>query len=152
MYVEGVVPDTAAKYATVVSDPDAADVVLVRMAAPFEPRTKGFENFFHAGSLEFPAEVSDRLLDLAKRKPLVLSVFLDRPAILTELAGVVAGLTADFGASDQALLDVLFGRTKPGGTLPMDLPSSMDDVRRQREDVPFDAIDPVYPYGAGVTR
>jgi len=152
VYVEGITAGNVARYATVTADPDIADVLLVRIAAPFEPRTDGFENFFHAGSLEFPADVSDRLLDLAKRKPLILSVFLDRPAILTEFTGVVAGLTADFGASDEALLDVLYGRTAPAGTLPLELPSSMADVRRQREDVPCDAIDPVYPYGAGVIR
>ncbi|SHN44944.1 family 78 glycoside hydrolase catalytic domain [Cryptosporangium aurantiacum] len=149
VYVEGADAEIVAEYATVTTDPNAADVAIVRIDAPFEPRTAGFENFFHAGSLEFPADVEHRLLDLAARVPVQLCVFLDRPAVLTPLARTVAGLAADFGASDEALLDVLFGRTAPGGRLPVELPSSMQDVRRQREDVPSDAIDPLFARGAG---
>ena len=43
--------------ATVVATPAEADVAILRLQAPYEQRATLFENFFHAGSLDFPAEV-----------------------------------------------------------------------------------------------
>ena len=51
---------------------------------------------------------------------------------------------------DRAVLDVLFGRAKPEGKLPFDLPSSMAAVLAQRSDVPFDTADPLYRFGHGL--
>ena len=150
IYVEGADPAVVAEYAEVTDDVAEADVALVRIGAPFEPRTAGFEAFFHAGSLEFADDERDRLLDLARRLPLVLDVFLDRPAVVEPLVAAVAALVGTFGAGDRALLDVLSGRARPEGRLPFELPRSMSDVRRQREDVPCDAEDPTFPYGAGL--
>ena len=59
-------------------------------------------------------------------------------------------LLADFGASDAALLDVIFGKAKPEGKLPFELPSSMEAVRNQKEDLPHDSKDPLYKFGAGL--
>jgi beta-glucosidase len=78
-------------------------------------------------------------------------VFLDRPAILTEIAGGAAALVASFGAADVALLDLVVGRFEPGGKLPFELPSSMDAVLRQLPDVPDDSEAPLYPFGHGLT-
>lgn len=39
----------------------------------------------------------------------------------------------------------------PSGRLPFELPSSMEAVRAQKEDVPHDWKDPLYPFGHGVT-
>jgi beta-glucosidase len=150
IYVEGADPAVVADYASVTEDLDDADMALVRIGAPFEPRTAGFEAFFHAGSLEFPDHERERLLDLARRVPLVLDVFLERPAVVEPLVAAVAALVGTFGAVDRAVLDVLSGRARPEGRLPFELPRSMSDVRRQREDVPCDAEDPTFPYGAGL--
>jgi beta-glucosidase len=60
-------------------------------------------------------------------------------------------LLADFGASDAALLDVLFGQVAPQGHLPFELPRSMDAVRAQKEDLPYDSVDPLFPYGYGLS-
>ena len=68
-----------------------------------------------------------------------------------ELAKAAAALLADFGASDAALLEVVFGRTTPTGVLPFELPSSMDAVRRQLPDVPYDSEDPLFPFGDGLS-
>ena len=38
-----------------VDDPADADVAILRLKAPYEQRGPGFEAFFHAGSLDFPA-------------------------------------------------------------------------------------------------
>ncbi|MEU4691144.1 hypothetical protein [Actinoplanes sp. NPDC023714] len=82
--------------------------------------------------------------------PTVVDVMLDRPAVLAPLAAGVAALTGTFGSSDEALLDVLFGRCPSSGTLPFELPSSMAAVEASREDVPNDTVAPLHPYGYGL--
>jgi beta-glucosidase len=151
VFVHGFDPEAVAGYATVVAGPEEADVALVRLHAPYEQRSTMFENFFHAGSLDFPQETVDEVLAIARAVPTVLEVFLDRPAILTPFAGEVRAIAADFGASANALLDVLFGEAAPQGRLPMDLPSSMGAVLANRPDVPFDTADPLYRFGHGLS-
>ncbi|MGA7206021.1 MAG: glycoside hydrolase family 3 N-terminal domain-containing protein [Specibacter sp.] len=151
VYLQGVSADTAADYATVVNTPEEADVAIVRLQAPYEQRETMFENFFHAGSLDYPAEQLEQLTKLCRTVPTVLDVFLDRPAILTPLAGQAAAIMANFGASATALLDVLFGAASPQGRLPMDLPRSMDAVQANLPDVPFDTIDPLFRFGHGLS-
>src|SRR5262249_25288463 len=70
----------------------------------------------HQGSLEFPAEQRERILGLAARVPTVVDVFLDRPAVLAEIAAGAAALVGSFGASDAAVRDLGFGRSRrPAG-------------------------------------
>nr|WP_309668568.1 hypothetical protein [Microbacterium sp. SORGH_AS_0454] len=78
-------------------------------------------------------------------------MFLDRPAILTDVAAAAAAVTGSFGSGDRAYLEVLFGRARAEGRLPFELPSSMAAVERSREDVPFDTEAPLFPYGHGLT-
>jgi beta-glucosidase len=150
VYVDGADPAVAAGYAKVVDDPALADVAIVRRGAPFEPRGGGFEAFFHAGRLEWTAEELAPVLELAAALPTVVDVWLDRPAVLTPLVPAAAALTGSFGSSDEALLDVLFGRSPATGTLPFELPSSMAEVEASREDVPGDTLHPLFPNGHGL--
>ncbi|MFF1574608.1 glycoside hydrolase family 3 protein [Leifsonia sp. NPDC058292] len=150
VYASGFDAETVADYATVVDSPAEAEVAIVRLHAPFEVRATVFENFFHAGSLDFPQETIDEVLAIARAVPTVVQVFLDRPAILTPFAETAAAILADFGAGNRALLDVLFGEASPQGSLPMELPSTMDAVRASRPDVPFDTADPLFRFGHGL--
>jgi len=151
LYVEGVDRATAEQYADVVDTPADADLAVLRVAAPYEPREGFLESMFHQGSLEFPVADRDRILEVAREVPTVVDVFLDRPAILTEIAAGTAALVGSFGAGDDAVLDLVFGRVAPTGRLPFELPSSMDAVLRQLPDVPYDSEDPLYPFGHGLT-
>ncbi|MFI1988103.1 glycoside hydrolase family 3 protein [Actinoplanes sp. NPDC020271] len=150
VYPDGVDPVVAAAYAKVTDNPALADVAIVRRAAPYEPRGGGFEAFFHAGRLDWTDDELAPVLLLAGTLPTVVDVLLDRPAVLTPLAGKAAALVGTFGVSDEALLDVLFGRAPATGTLPFELPSSMAAVQASREDVPNDTEDPLFPYGHGL--
>jgi beta-glucosidase len=149
LYVEGMDATTAGEYGDVVGSPTDADLAVLRLAAPFEPREGFLESIFHQGSLEFPAAERDRLLDIARQVPTVVDVVLDRPAILTEIAGGAAALVASFG--DAAVLDLVFGRFEPSGRLPFELPSSTDAVLRQLPDVPYDSEAPLFAFGHGLT-
>lgn len=71
--------------------------------------------------------------------------------MLTDINALAKGVIADYGASDAAVLDVIFGRAKPEGKLPFELPSSMEAVRNQKEDVPYDSKNPLYKFGYGLS-
>lgn len=60
-------------------------------------------------------------------------------------------MIADFGASDKSVCEVLFGNSKPEGKLPFELPSSMEAVRNQKTDVPYDSEEPLFEFGFGIT-
>lgn len=156
IYAEGVDAETlASRGLTVVSDPAQADIALLRLQAPYEPRPGGFERHFHAGSLEFPATESARITKIIETVPTsVVDVYLDRPAVLTPLVEAQVGaLVVNYGSDDDAFLDVCFGvgEAVPRGKLPFDLPRSMRAVESSREDVPFDTENPLFRFGHGLT-
>ncbi|MFE9041684.1 glycoside hydrolase family 3 N-terminal domain-containing protein [Streptomyces sp. NPDC007818] len=150
LYVDGVDPTVAAAYGEVVATPDEADLAVLRLRTPYEERPNRFESFFHSGTLAFEEPALGRILALLDTLPTIVCVNLERPAVLPEIAVGAAALLADYGASDDALLDVLFGRARPEGRLPFELPRSMDAVRAARPDVPNDTVDPVFPHGHGL--
>lgn len=154
VYLHHVDPQAAARYGwTVVSDPKEADVAIVRMTAPFETLHPGymFGAMQHEGNLGFrPGDAAyDSVARIMAAVPTVVTIYLDRPAILTPLKAKAAALLGNFGVSDAALLDVLTGKAKPEGKLPFELPSSMAEVEAQRSDVPHDTRRPLYPLGYG---
>lgn len=151
LYVEGVDAAVAAAYGDVVGTPEEADLAIIRLQAPFEQRDTTFENFFHAGSLDFAAEVVEHVREIAGQVPTVVDVLADRPPILEPITDAVAAVTVNWGASGAALLDVLSGRASAGGRLPFDLPRSMAAVEESRPDVPFDTADPLFRFGHGLT-
>jgi beta-glucosidase len=152
LYTENVDPAVAASYAELVDDPNEADVAFVRLFAPFEQRDGSFlERRFHAGDLDFKQPALNEILALLSRVPTVVDIYLDRPAVIPEISQASAALVADFGAEDAAVLDVVFGRAVPGGRLPFELPSSLNAVREQREDVPGDSREPLFPCGHGLS-
>ena len=152
VYAEGVAADAFAEYGDRVAAPEEAELALVRIGAPFEPRDDLFlEAWFHQGSLEFPPGLVARLRRIAAHCPLVVVVNLDRPAILTPLVPFAAAIAVEFGTSDAALLAALSGRIPPRGVLPVDIPRSMDAVRAAFADVPDGTEDPVFRRGTGLT-
>jgi len=152
VYVEGMQPMSLAGWAHVVATPEEADVAIVRTSAPWEQRGKpgDIDSFFHAGSLEFHADELAHLSELASRLPLVLDVHLDRPGILAPVVELASTVIGNFGSTDEALAQVVFGAAEPRGRLPFEIPSSMDAVRANLSDVPNDTADPTFPVGFGL--
>jgi beta-glucosidase len=153
IYVRNIDPKVAAAYGTVVEDPKTADIAILRLKTPFYPVESPITmaRMFHHGDLDFKGKQKDSVLDLLKTVPTIVDIYLDRPAVIPEINAGARGLLADFGASDQAVLDVIFGKDKPGGHLPIELPSSMTAVRAQKEDLPHDSKAPLYPFGYGLS-
>jgi beta-glucosidase len=145
----------AAKYGfIVVRDPAKADLAIARMNAPFETLHPGyvFGAMQHEGDLGFRDDDADlaAIRQISAKVPTIVTVYLDRPAILTPISAMAAGLVANFGVSDAALLDVLTGKARPQGRLPFELPSSMADVEAQKSDLPHDSGRPLYRIGFGL--
>ena len=151
IYVEGIEPEAAKQYGQVVSTIKEAEMAIIRLNAPFVQRNGFLDSMFHAGDLDFKSPEKERILNLLEKIPTIVDIYLDRPAGIPEIAEKSTGLLADFGASDAAILDIIFGRFKPGGRLPFELPSSMEAVRKQKEDLPYDSENPAFPFGHGLT-
>ena len=154
VYLRGISPEVATQRGwTVVTDPKQADVAIVRLTAPFETLHPQyvFGAMQHEGNLAFRdgEPEYEAFKQVSSVVPTVVTVYLDRPAILAPLKERARAVIANFGVSDVALLDVLVGRAKPEGKLPFELPSSMDAVLAQKSDVPHDSPRPLYPLGFG---
>jgi beta-glucosidase len=154
VFLHGVDSATAVRYGfTVAPDLAHADIAIVRTNAPFQTLhpNYAFGARFHEGDLGFRA--GDKELEEIKRitaaVPTIVTVYLDRPAILTELKDRASALVGNFGISDAALLDVLTGVAQPEGRLPFELPSSMQEVEAQKSSVPHDTAHPLYRIGFG---
>jgi beta-glucosidase len=154
VYLRGVAPEAAQREGwTVVDDPRQADVAIVRLSTPFELLHPGymFGVRIHEGSLAFRDDDPDyeAFKQASAVVPTIVTVYLDRPAILTPIRDRARAVIANFGVSDQALLDVLTGKAFPSGKLPFELPSSMNAVAAQHSDLPHDSRHPLYRFGFG---
>lgn len=152
IFVKGVKPEVAEKYGLVVDSPEEADFAIIRTNTPWVPvDTKNpFAKSFHHGDLDFKGAEKEEILNICKKVPTIFNIYLDRPAVFPEINAAAKVVIADFGANDAALMDVIFGKAKPEGKLPFELPSSMDAVRNQKEDLPYDSKDPLYKFGFGL--
>ncbi|CZT25869.1 probable Probable beta-glucosidase C [Ramularia collo-cygni] len=135
---------------SVVETPEEADIALMRLRAPFEPRPGGFEARFTAGSLEYNSTEKARQAKVFAAVPTIVDMYLGRPAAIPEIMEQAVALLGSFGSGPDALLDVVFGVAEPKGKLPFDLPRSDEAVEDSKEDVPFDTKDPVARFGDGL--
>ena len=149
LYSEGIDLNVLSRAGTPVATPEEADLAIIRIEAPYEPRDDLFlESYFHQGSLEMRPGLVHRLRTIAAATPLVLDVTLDRPALLDPILDDVTGLTVTFGVSDEALLAALTGQVPPEGRLPVEIPRSMDAIRQSPPDAPSSTANPLFPLGS----
>ncbi|MCK5701750.1 MAG: glycoside hydrolase family 3 C-terminal domain-containing protein, partial [Cyclobacteriaceae bacterium] len=152
IYVENIDKNVAGQYATVVDSLNDADFAVLRLQTPWKQMNGNFmEALFHQGHLNFKEPELSRILEISHKKPTVICMYLDRPAVMPEIANNVIALLGEFGVYDDAVLDVVFGKFNPTGKLPFELPFSMEAVEKQFEDVPYDSENPLYPFGHGLS-
>jgi beta-glucosidase len=144
---------TAARYADVAAGPEQADCAVLRLETPWVPvKTRNaFARSFHHGDLDFKGQAKWEILRLLRAVPTIVVLCLDRPAVIPEISALSRALLVEFGADDTAVLDVIFGRAKPEGRLPVELPRSMAAVRNQKPDLPYDSKNPLYRFGFGLS-
>jgi beta-glucosidase len=153
IFVKNIDPTVAAQYAEVVATPQEADFAILRLDTPWVPveTENPFAMGFHHGDLDFKGEVKAEILGLLQTVPTIVALYLDRPAVIPEISAAAKALLGEYGADDVAVLNVVFGKANPQGKLPFELPSSMEAVRSQKEDVPHDSENPLYPFGFGMS-
>lgn len=152
VYLENMDSAVVAEYATVVATPEEADFAIIRLNTPWVPveTNNPFAKGFHHGDLDFKWAEKEHILELAGSVPTVVSLYLDRPAVVPEIAGAARALLCNYGASDHSVCEVIFGNVAPRGKLPFELPSSMEAVQKQLTDVPYDSEAALYGYGTGL--
>jgi len=153
IFVKNIDLAIAARYAEVVSAPEQADFAILRLDTPWVPiDTKNtFARGFHHGDLDFKNPTKEEILSLLAAVPTIVVLYLDRPAVIPEISAAAKALLGEYGADDAAVLDVIFGKAHPEGKLPFELPRSMEAVRNQKADLPYDSENPLYPFGFGLS-
>jgi len=153
IYVKNMNQAAASQFARVVDTPDKADLAILRLYTPWVPVESEipFARALHHGDLNFKGEEKAEILRLLHQVPTIVVIAMDRPAVIPEINAAAKALLVDFGASDEAVLQVIFGDAKPEGSLPFELPSSMEAVRAQKPDLPYDSENPLYPFGFGLS-
>ncbi len=141
---------------TVVDRPEDAQVAIIRTSAPFEQ--PHYNYFFgrrhHEGSLEYKAdsEVMNVLNNVSHKVPVVMTMYMERPAILANVTDKTQAFIANFGLSDEVLFSRLISDAPYSGRLPFALPASSDAVNKQDPSVPNDLQAPLYALGFGLSR
>lgn len=97
----------------------------------------------------------DRTLAAKKVNPnlkIIVGMTASRPGIVSGFKDQIDGMIIDFAATDNAFLDIIFFQdgNKPGGRLPIEIPSDDASVEAQLEDVAGDTINPTYAVGYGL--
>ena len=102
--------------------------------------------------IDFPAAKWDHIKELASTGVPVVVAFNPSGSscvLPPDLKEVTGASIMVFDALDNALMDVVFGKFNPIGKLPFEIPSSMEAVRNQLEDVPFE--NPAFKFGDGLS-
>lgn len=147
VFLYGVAPEAAqARGLTVVTNPADADLAIVRLS---DPRSGADLTGLDWTGTE--ADYQAFQAAVAAGVPTVAVPKLDRPLILTDVVAKAGAVLANYGVSDEVLLDTIYGDRKPGGRLPFELPSSMAAVQAQYADVPDDTADPLFRRGFGLS-
>jgi len=152
VYIDGFTKDKVGKYANIVSNPKDADFALVHLNFPYRTDKRELLSMMFKGlDLDYTDKQQKRLAKIMNVCPTIVCINMVRPAVIPEIAESAAGILCEFGAKEAIILEAIFGEFSPSGKLPFELPSSMDAVRKQRCDVPFDSENPLYQFGFGLS-
>ena len=158
IFVDGLDKNIATEFGKLVGNIEDADIVIMYIHTVFNGNqesglNRAFDNFlstlFPNGDLNFNDEILSKVRNYSAEKDLIVVVDLNRPAILASIKDNVSGLIGTFGVEDRVIFEGLYGEFNPTGKLPFDIPSSMESVLNQKEDLPDDALNPTYRYGYG---
>ncbi|WP_318308048.1 glycoside hydrolase family 3 protein [Flagellimonas crocea] len=107
------------------------------------PLEEGVTNRSYKDKTTTATNISDMALvtDTKRKmgdKPVVVVVKVSKPMVFAEIESYSDAILVQMGVQDQAILDIVSGKTEPSALLPFQMPSSMMTVEAQYEDVPRD--------------
>lgn len=153
IFISGIDSASAAGYGVVVNNSQQADFAIIRVNSRGPAAASSTEQNLGI-NIELPTAAMEIIRNTAAEGiPVVVAVNLGGPLVVLpqELFDISGAVFMIFDVVDNALLDIIFGRFNPVGKLPFELPSSMQAVREQLEDVPFDTKDPLFEFGFGLS-
>jgi len=71
-------------------------------------------------------------------KPVIVIIDVNIPMVFSEIEPSADAIITHFGVLDQAIFDVISGKSEPNALLPFQMPANMATVEKQLEDVPRD--------------
>ena len=152
IFLEGFDRAALADYRKVMTNLKNADYVILKLATPYEERnSEMLESFFHQGTLEFQGEEKENILNILRSKKTITVISVDRPPVIPEIAEASTALIVDFNNQEDLIMDLIYGKFSPSGKLPIEFPSSMEAVKAQKEDLPYDSTEPLFPFGYGLS-
>jgi len=153
VYVQGLDKNAAKPFAQVVDSPEDADFIILRLDTPKgEAKSSALlEMFFEGGRQNFTEGEKADLLSLIEQKPTITVLTISRPPIVPEINAKSKAVLADFYCEHEVIFEIIFGKYAPQGKLPLEIPSSVEAVTNQKEDMPYDSKDPLYPFGHGLS-
>lgn len=126
---------------------------------PWESSILDFTGMSKAASWEVSPgldAVQAAMKEVGDPKKVVLNIYFRQPYVIDDASGLkkAGAILANFGMSDQALMDVLTGKVSPQGRMPFALPKTRAAVEEQKSDLPgySETKDgALYDYGHGLT-
>ena len=89
---------------------------------------------FNSYDLKMVLETREQMGD----KPVIVVVKVSNPMVFSEIEPGSSSILIHMGVQDNALLDVISGKSEPSALLPFQMPADMKTVEAQFEDVPRD--------------
>lgn len=110
-------------------------------ALPWEVSALDFTSMEEAQSWEVTPsleQIQEVMAEVDDPSKVILNIYFRQPYALDEASGMreAGAIMANFGMSDEALMDVLSGRSSPQGRMPFALPASREAVEQQYSDLP----------------
>ena len=152
IYFEGFGEELIKKY-NYVKSPKKSDYILIKLNSPsgrFEAKYE-MQKMLGGGPLDFTSDIINRIINLSEIKPVILVMNLKRPSVFTEIANMTQAIVVDFQVQENILLDMIYGEFSPSGKLPFEIPYSIETVKNQKEDLPYDSTNPLFKFGHGLS-
>lgn len=83
-------------------------------------------------------DIQGIMREIGDPRRVIVSIYFRNPYAIDAESGMreAGALLGTFGVSDEALIDVVTGKSAPGGRLPFALPASVDAIAAQHPDAP----------------
>ncbi len=125
-------------------------------ALPWEVSNISFTTMAASASWQISPKLSDiqAVMNEVGAKKVILNIYFRQPYVMDDASGLrnAGAILAGFGISDSALMDVISGKFKPQGKLPVALASNLNAVINNDPDAPgYPAADTLYPFGFGLS-
>jgi beta-glucosidase len=154
LYIEGIDAAIAGEYGNIVDKPAKSDMAIIRVSTAQARGFGGMGDPQAEVNIDLPKETLEAIKKVAASGvPTIAVLNLSGSLVVLpkELIDNTKATLMVFDVLDKPLMEVVFGKFNPVGKLPFDIPSSMESVRNQLEDVPFDAKDPIFKFGDGLS-